>query len=115
VIGSKPEQAAVDGHATRVIHFPQSGEPVTLPEADGPLTPGSELSAAARWWFAALDGTSLGEGKRRCAVHVAGMEMDGEDLWIQLQSADNPAETCLVHVIRGASWYVAMSSRPPEA
>lgn len=69
--------------------------------------------AAARWWFAALDGRSLGEGSDSWTVQVVGMHVDGSDLWIQLQSAVDPTQGFVLHVIRGTSWYDAVSTLYP--
>jgi hypothetical protein len=65
--------------------------------------------AAARWWFAALDGRSLGDGPDKWTVNVVGMHLEGSDLWIQLQSTEDPSHSFLLHVVRGATWYAAMS------
>jgi hypothetical protein len=70
--------------------------------------------AAARWWFAALDGRSLGDERDRWTVNVAGMHLEGSDLWIQLQSTEDPSHCFLLHVVRGATWYAAMSGIGPS-
>lgn len=40
----------------------------------------------AHWWFTALDQRSLAVGADRWLTQVVGVYVDGEEVWIQLQS-----------------------------
>lgn len=113
MVGSKQLLGRARTAAAQVVPFPAAPEtaPGTEPVPDA--TDERGLSAA-RWWCAALDGRELGSGDEAWEVRVAGTHVDGQDLWIQLQSADDPSQSVVLHVVRGASWHEAMSAlRPP--
>jgi hypothetical protein len=110
VIDSPQRREASPAPPTRVIPFPAPADDtsvdVNLIDVDWP--------AAALWWFEALDGRSLGDGAHRSTVQVAGMHLEGSDIWIQLQSSEDPSHCFLLHVVRGATWWETISRMCPS-
>src|SRR5262245_51404390 len=49
-------------------------------------------------WFAALDERRIGYGPASWVAHVTAVRTIGEDSWIQVQSADNPAHSLILRV-----------------
>ena len=54
-------------------------------------------------WFAALDERRIGSGPASWVAHVTAVRAIGNDHWIQIQEADNPAHSLVLRVAPGAS------------
>jgi hypothetical protein len=65
--------------------------------------------ATAAWtgvlesWFEALDQTSFMVGVDRAIAQVAGIHVDGADLWMQIEFAEGAAPSVILRVTPGMS------------
>jgi len=53
---------------------------------------------AADWWFAGLDQRSFTVSDVRWTMQVAGVHMDGFRTWIQIEFAEGPGSSLLLHL-----------------
>jgi hypothetical protein len=53
---------------------------------------------AADWWFAGLDQRPFAVGNGRWTMQVAGVHLDGFHTWIQIEFAEDPGSSLLLHL-----------------
>jgi len=53
---------------------------------------------AADWWFAGLDRRPLTISDIRWTMQVAGVHLDGFHTWIQIEFAEDPDSSLLLHL-----------------
>lgn len=70
--------------------------------SNAPQTHSETHSTIADWWFAALDQLRVRIGNQRCTAEVVGVHVHALDAWIQLQFAEVPSRTLLLHMQPGA-------------
>jgi hypothetical protein len=57
----------------------------------------SEMTAAD-WWFAGLDQQQITLDNTRCTLQVLGVHVDGFHTWIQIEFAEDPDSSVLLHL-----------------
>lgn len=67
-------------------------------------------SGAAQWWFAALDQRCFAVGALRWTTQVVGIHVHGLDVWIQLESAEEPVRSLVLHVTPGMQLFDALEA-----
>ena len=53
---------------------------------------------AADWWFAGLDQRTFVAGAARWTIQVLGVYIDGFHTWIQIEFAEDPDSSLLLHL-----------------
>jgi hypothetical protein len=53
---------------------------------------------AADWWFAGLDQRPVTVSNVRWTMQVAGVHLDGFHTWIQIEFAEDPGSSLLLHL-----------------
>jgi hypothetical protein len=61
-------------------------------------------------WFAALDQRPFASGNGVCTTRVVGVHLDGPHTWIQLEFAEHPDSSFLLHLTPWAGLHDAVSS-----
>jgi hypothetical protein len=80
-------------------------------DAAGVITvPGSAIggwrstadASLSDWWFAALDQLRVKVGNELCTTQVVGVHVHAFNAWVQLQFAEQPWRSLLLHLQPGA-------------
>ena len=93
---------SVHGHATGFI------APNNRPTASRPLGVDNEMTLAD-CWFAALDQRPFISGERCWTTRVIGVHLDGLHTWIQLEFAERPGSSFLLHLTPWAGLHDAVN------
>ena len=93
---------SVHGHATG---FPSSPNTLAVPRS---LGLDNEMTVAD-CWFAALDQRPFTSGNRRWTTRVVGVHVDGLHTWIQLEFAERPGSSFLLHLTPWAGLHDAVN------
>ena len=59
-------------------------------------------TSLADWWFAALDQRRVRIGNECCKGKVVGVHVHAFNAWVQLQFAERPGRSLLLHLLPGA-------------
>jgi hypothetical protein len=96
------ELPSVHGHATGFVS-----------SQDSPPTPRSfgldNEMTLADCWFAALDQRPFISDSRRWTTRVVGVHLDGHHTWIQLEFAEHPGSSFIVHLTPWAGLHDAVN------
>jgi hypothetical protein len=96
------DPSAVHGHATAF------GSPQNWPPAARSLGADNEMTIA-ECWFAALDQRAFAAGRRRWTTRVVGVHLDRLHTWIQLEFAERPGSSVLIHLTPWAGLHDAVN------
>jgi hypothetical protein len=92
---------SVQGHATGFISS-------NWPSAPRSVGPDNEMTVAD-CWFAALDQRPFPSGTSLWTTRVVGVHLDGLHTWIQLEFAERPGSSFLLHLTPWAGLLDAVS------
>jgi hypothetical protein len=90
------------GHATG---FVSSQDPLAAARS---LGSDNEMTVAD-CWFAALDQRRFAAGERRWTTRVMGVHLDGLHTWIQLEFAEHPTSSLILHLTPWAGLHDAVN------
>ena len=93
---------SVHGHATGFVSSQNS------PSAPRPLGLDNEMTVAD-CWFAALDQRPFTSGNGLWTTRVLGVHLDGPHTWIQLEFAEHPGRSFLLHLTPWAGLHDAVN------
>lgn len=82
---------SVDRHATGFISSQQQPPALRSPGLDSEMT-------VADCWFAALDQRPFTSGNGLWTTRVIGVHLDGLHTWIQLEFAEHPGSSFILHL-----------------
>ena len=78
------------------------------PTGEGSLAADNEMTVAD-CWFAALDQRRFAAGDRRWTTRVLGVHLDGLHTWIQLEFAEHPGSSVVLHLTPWAGLHDAVT------
>lgn len=78
------------------------------PPAPGSIALDNEMTVAD-CWFAALDRRPFTSGNRLWTTRVLGVHLDGLHTWVQLEFAEHPGSSCLLHLTPWAGLHDAVN------
>ena len=86
----------------------------SLSSSENRRPPASSLAlnnemTAADWWFAGLDQRPFTVSDVRWTMQVAGVHLDGFHTWIQIEFAEDPGSSLLLHLTPWAGLQDAIS------
>ncbi len=93
---------SVHGHAKGFV------SPQNTPPVPPPLGLANEMTVAD-CWFAALDQRPFTSGNRLWTTRVVGVHLDGLHTWIQLEFAEHPGRSFVLHLTPWAGLHDAVS------
>jgi hypothetical protein len=93
---------SVHGHATGFV------SPQNTPAAPRPIGLDNEMTVAD-CWFAALDQRLFASGNRCWTTRVVGVHLEGFHTWIQLEFAEHPGRSFLLHLTPWAGLHDAIN------
>lgn len=92
----------VHGHASTFVSSQDQSA------GDRSLASDNEMTVAD-CWFAALDQRRFAAGDRRWTTRVMGVHLDGLHTWIQLEFAEHPGSSLVLHLTPWAGLHDAVT------
>lgn len=92
----------VHEHASTFVH------PRDQSTGERSVASASEMTVAD-CWFAALDQRRFAAGDRRWTTRVMGVHLDGLHTWIQLEFAEHPGSSLVLHLTPWAGLHEAVT------